>query len=166
MRKYISIFCCVTVFIVCIGYLFLLIGYPLSYRDEINKNAKKYGIAPALIASLINTESSFNKNVISPKGAVGLMQILPSTAMYIIGEEVNLFDAKINIAVGTEYLAYLYEKFEDITTALFAYNAGEGNVAKWLYEDGVSKLTVCPFPETNMYVSKVLNGVKFYSWRI
>lgn len=145
--------------------LFCLI-YPLKYETEIASAAAKYDVSPSLIASLINAESSFNKDKISKKGAIGLMQVLPSTASYVTNQNPNLFNAADNIDVGVHYLANLIKKFGDIDTALFAYNAGEGNVARWLQERGTTKLTSCPFPETNAYVEKIKKGVNFYRGRL
>jgi soluble lytic murein transglycosylase len=149
------------VFVAVVIYCSILVMFPLKYRAEIKHYAKLNNLEPALVAAIINAESGFDPNAVSNKGAVGLMQILPTTATYIIRENVDLFDYKINIEVGTKYLKYLFDKFKDNTTMLIAYNAGEGNVAKWI-DAGV----VCPFPETNNYVKKILGSVKFYSFRI
>lgn len=166
MKKVITVIAvCAVIFLGVWFCLFCLI-YPLKYETEIQAAASKYDVSPALIASVINAESSFNKDKISKKGAVGLMQVLPSTANYVTQENMNLFNAGENIDVGTRYLSYLIKKFDDIDTALFAYNAGEGNVARWLDEQGVTKLTNCPFPETNSYVAKVKKGVNFYHSRL
>lgn len=146
----------------CLFYLL----FPLRYTNEINAAATKYQVEPALIAAVINAESGFNKNKISPKNAIGLMQILPATAEYVSQQPCNLFKAAENIAVGTQYLAYLISKFKDVNTALFAYNAGEGNVTRWLKEQQVERLTSCPFAETNAYVAKVQKGLKIYRGRI
>lgn len=145
--------------------IFCLI-YPLKYEQEILTASAKYDVSPALIASIINEESSFNKNKISKKGAVGLMQVLPATATYVTEQNLNLFNAAENVDVGVRYLSYLIKKFKDVDTALFAYNAGEGNVSRWLNEASVDKLTSCPFPETNAYVAKVKKGVNFYKNRL
>ena len=92
-------------------------------------------IKPEIIASVINTESSFNENAVSFKGAIGLMQLLPSTAKWLC-EKQNieysssyLTNPNFNINVGTCYLKYLIDKFENINTAIVAYNAGEGRIA-------------------------------------
>ncbi len=149
-----------------VWFLVFCVLYPLKYEDEIILMADKYNIDSALVASIINAESSFDKNKVSPKGAVGLMQIMPSTAFYISPTSDNLFDTKTNIEIGVKYLSYLIQKFNDIDTALFAYNAGEGNVSKWLNEQSITKLTTCPFPETNAYVDKINSSIRFYELRI
>jgi len=141
--------------------------FPLKYRDEILAAGKTYSVDPVLIAAIINAESSFNKDKVSPKHAVGLMQLLPTTAKSMAeDEEIDLFNPETNIRLGVKYLAYLIKKFGDIDTALFAYNAGEGNVTHWLTEQGVTYLTTCPFKETNAYVSKIKRSLKYYRGRI
>ncbi len=158
----------IVVAVVLVGVWFCLfyLLFPLRYTGEISAAATEYGVEPALIAAVINAESGFNKNKISSKNAIGLMQLLPSTAEYVTDKPCDLFNAAENIAVGTKYLAYLIDKFGDVNTALFAYNAGEGNVTRWLNEQQVKELTSCPFAETNAYVAKVQKSVKFYRGRI
>ena len=176
------------------GLFFLIFGYdrvvyPLKYRLEIIRAGEEFGVDAALIASVINAESGFNEKAISSKGAVGLMQILPSTAEWTIekmrkqniniqsysAEELfssqtnsgQLFDPNLNIRVGTFYLSYLINKFENVDVALAAYNAGEGNVIKWLSTDEFSSdqktLKKIPFKETENYVKKVNLNLKIYS---
>ena len=141
--------------------------FPLHYRNEIITAGKTYSINPTLIASIINAESSFDKNKISPKQAIGLMQLLPTTAQSLTdNENIDLFDPETNINLGVKYLSYLINKFNDIDTALFAYNAGEGNVTRWLNEQGTKRLTTCPFKETNAYVTKIKKSLKYYRGRI
>lgn len=141
--------------------------FPLKYRQEIIAATKTYHVDPVLVASVINAESGFDKNKVSPKQAVGLMQLLPSTAAAMKPDaEIDLFDPATNITLGVKYLAYLIKKFNDTDTALFAYNAGEGNVARWLSEQGKTKLTSCPFKATNAYVDKIKKSMKYYRGRI
>jgi soluble lytic murein transglycosylase len=145
--------------------------YPLRYKAEIIKYAELNSLPPALVASLINAESGFDHTKVSPKGAVGLMQIMPTTASYVAQKYAmsavtpNLFNVGENVALGTKYLAYLIGRFGDTATALFAYNAGEGKVAGWLSQNGETVLTECPYPETNAYVAKVMRGMNFYKLR-
>ena len=139
--------------------------FPLKYKAEIESASKLYGVDSALIASVINAESGYKANAVSSKGAVGLMQVMPATAEWVAKkmkiELYDLKDPKTNILIGTYYLKYLLDKFGDTKTALMAYNAGEGKVQGWLNEK-----KACPYPETNKYVEKVLNGRKFYSIRL
>lgn len=166
MKKIFVITSVCLVFLVTIWLLFYYVLYPVKYKNEIIIAAKTYNVEPALIAAVINAESSFDKNKVSVKNAVGLMQLLPSTAASLTDQEVNLFDPKTNISLGVKYLSYLIKKFNDTETALFAYNAGEGNVARWLSEQGVTQLRTCPFKETNAYVAKIKKTLKYYNNRI
>ncbi len=166
MKKLIII--CALCFIFLIGAWIVLFDvlFPLKYKEEILIAGQTYSVDPVLIASVINAESSFDYKKVSAKNAVGLMQLLPSTAESLTEEDVDLFNPKTNITLGVKYLAYLIDKFNDIDTALFAYNAGEGNVSRWLTEQKTDKLKSCPFKETNAYVSKIKKSLKFYRYRI
>ncbi len=166
MRKFIIVAVVLTVGLIGTWLLLFNVCFPLKYRQEILTAAQTYDVDPVLIASVINAESGFDKDKVSPKQAVGLMQLLPSTAAAMTKDEINLFDPATNITLGVKYLAYLINKFNDVDTALFAYNAGEGNVARWLSEQGKTKLTTCPFKETNAYVNKIKKSLKYYRGRI
>jgi len=145
--------------------------YPIKYKTEIREAAALYSVDKVLVAGIINAESGFKKDAVSAKGAVGLMQIMPPTADYIAaqtgwGEGFDLRDPRTNIMFGTYYLRYLLDKFGDTKTALIAYNAGEGNVTRWLADARVAVLTTSPYKETNAYVDKVLNSRSFYRFRV
>lgn len=144
--------------------------YPLEYKQIIIEYADFYGINRALVFAVVKSESSFNKNAVSSKGAKGLMQITDKTAEYIakkLGvEEYDLFDEEININFGCFYIKYLYTRFKDIETALVAYNAGEGNVSIWLRDKECSKdgktLLNIPFEESREYLQKIKLNYKNY----
>lgn len=105
--------------------------YSGKYATQINSSASKYGVDPNLIAAIIKQESSFNPNATSRSGAQGLMQLMPSTAKGL-GVK-NSFDPAQNIEGGTKYIADQIKAFGgDIKKALYAYNAGAGNVSKIL----------------------------------
>lgn len=153
--------------------LFLVFSHPLKFKDEIIICSKEFNFEPELIASIINTESSFKENSKSNKSAIGLMQIKLSTANYlndINGKnhitENDLFSPKSNIRYGCEYLQYLLTKFKILETALCAYNAGETNVKNWLksptYSLDGKKLINIPFAETKNYIIKIKNNLKYY----
>jgi len=150
----------------------LLTMYPLKYKDHISEASELYNVDKVLIASIINAESSFRPNAVSNKGAVGLMQVMPATGewvakkMKIEFDDSTLYDPRTNILIGTYYLNYLLSKFNDTQTALIAYNAGEGKVATWLTESEATVLTSCPYPVTNRYVKKVMQGQDFYKARL
>jgi soluble lytic murein transglycosylase len=144
------------------------LALPLRHDDIIRQQAKAKNLDPALIAAVIYQESRFRPRE-SSAGALGLMQLLPDTAHFIAGKTggsafttEDLATPQINIQYGAWYLRYLMDQFDDDElTALAAYNAGIGNVNKWLAEKGESKLSDTsdiPFPETREYVKNVLDA--------
>lgn len=137
--------------------------YPLRYKQEIFSSADYYGLDRALVLAMVNVESGFDEQAESPKGAVGLMQITPSTAEYIATKmgvaEYDLKSAADNVEFGCYYINYLNGKFSELSTVLAAYNAGEGRVTEWLSDarfsdDGVT-LSYIEYPETRAYVRKI-----------
>ncbi|MBQ7372956.1 MAG: lytic transglycosylase domain-containing protein [Clostridia bacterium] len=145
--------------------------FPCKYKTQVYAICAKTNIPPELVFAIIKTESSFNEEKISSKGAVGLMQIMPDTANYVSdlyfgGKNFDLFYPDDNILIGVTYLIYLFDKFEDKKTALSAYNAGEGNVNAWLSDDKYStdgkSLNYIPFKETEEYCKKVLKRTQIY----
>ncbi len=149
--------------------------YPMKFKDEIIYYGGQYGVNPAILASVANVESGFNENAVSNKGAVGLMQLMPSTAQWVaskMGENYDqnlLFQGEYNIKIASYYLAYLFSQFGDTKTALCAYNAGQGNVKNWLKNndystDGIT-LKKIPFEETRNYIVKVEKNYRYYKNR-
>lgn len=101
-----------------------------NFEREISNASKLYGLDIALIKAVIKVESNFNPKAVSPKGAKGLMQLMPATAQQY--NVYNLFDPTQNIAAGSKHLRYLMAKFNNnIKLALAAYNAGEQSVLKY-----------------------------------
>ena len=150
-------------------------SHPNDHLQYVRQYAYEYNIPESVIFAVIKVESDFDTQAESVAGARGLMQMLPSTFEWLtsdehLGEHLHkdeLFDAEVSIRYGTYYLNYLYEKFDrNMDTALAAYNAGEGNVAKWLedaeYSDGNGNLTSIPFKETDNYVKKVNKEREIY----
>ena len=154
-------------------------AHPKDYSDIVEKYAVEYNIPPEVIFAVIKTESGFDPNARSSAGALGLMQMMPSTFEWLTGEEhlnenlitLKLFDPDVSIRYGTYYLSYLKNKFfttdeVDWDIIFAAYNGGEGNVAKWLSApeciDENGKLVNIPFPETRSYVSKVNKALDTY----
>lgn len=124
----------------------------VPYGEIIFREARKNDLSPELVAAMVHTESDFRPTLVSHKTAQGLMQIVPSTAA-LLGVD-DPFDPQKNIAAGTRYFRYLLDRFDDETMALAAYNAGEGNVARY---GGIP-----PFAETRNYISKVNRRTRRY----
>lgn len=138
-----------------------------DYHEEVYRYVSAYDLDPALVFAVIKTESNFDPEARSHQDAHGLMQITESTlnwAMTREGKGANytvqdLYDPEINIKYGCLILSLLLNEFQDQDTALAAYNAGRGNVLKWLKdtrysEDGIHIKTT-PFKETTEYIKKV-----------
>ncbi|XVL62130.1 phage tail tape measure protein [Paenibacillus amylolyticus] len=127
-------------------------NYAGEYDDIINKYASENGVDPRLVAAIIQTESTFNPNAKSDAGAMGLMQLMPKTAKGL-GVK-NAYDPEQNIAGGTKHIADLLKKYNgNVEYALAAYNAGSGNVNKWIKNGQMGNI---PFSETKAYAPKVL----------
>ena len=143
--------------------------YPRPYKKAVESAAKEFGVEENLIYAVIKAESKFDAHAVSSAGALGLMQIMPYTyeadikdKLGIVGEaKLALLDPEINIRCGTYYLSRWLLYFDDINTALAAYNAGFGNVRKWLsdtaYSSDGEKIIAenIPFKETREYVLRV-----------
>jgi soluble lytic murein transglycosylase len=133
------------------------IRYPLSYSEYIRVHAREHGLSPALMAAVIYTESKFHVGAKSSSGAIGLMQLTPSTARGIAirtgGDAFrtsDLLNPEINIRYGAWYLHNLFVKYHSERLVLAAYNAGQGNVDRWL-----ARHEPIQFAETRAYVKRV-----------
>ncbi len=150
------------------------ITLPLRHEDIIRQQAAQKGLDPALVAGVIYTESHFRDQT-SHAGAKGLMQITPGTAQFIAGrsggtafELGDLSTPQVNIAYGTYYLRYLLRRYGgNMALALAAYNAGEGNVDRWIGEAGAKgrdlRVNDIPYAETRAYVQRVLGARARYA---
>lgn len=144
----------------------------MTHSEKITNYGEKYNINPAIIAAVANVESGFNEEAVSNKGAVGLMQLMPSTAKWLAGKagvdynEESLKQVDYSLNLGSLYLSYLIDFFQDERLGICAYNAGQGNVSSWLsnknYSSDGKTLTVIPFAETRNYLVKVLNNYNYY----
>lgn len=142
----------------------------MKYRDEIEFASESFDMDKSIIYSIINTESHFNKNAVSSKGAVGLMQIMFSTAKEVSGKiglsEFDLKNPEDNILIGTAYISELIKRFDNLDVAICAYNAGPSNVSNWLinkdYSDDGKVLKEIPFAETRGYLEKFKLNLKYY----
>ncbi len=117
-----------------------------AFRDQVHKAAASQGVDEALVRAVIHAESAFNAKALSPAGAQGLMQLIPSTAaMYGV---TNSYDAGQNIVAGVKHLRMLIDMFDgDLRLVTAGYNAGENAVLRW---GGVP-----PYDETQVYVKRV-----------
>lgn len=138
-----------------------------EYLALIDECATLYSVDSSVVTAVCYVESHFRKDAISSAGAIGIMQIMPETGEWIatalsipIADD-YLYDPKINIRIGTYYLACLYAKFDAEWCVFAAYNAGEHRVSEWLKE-GITQDTI-PFPETKNYVKKVEIARKRYA---
>ena len=149
------------------------LSYPLDYEQHIAGAAKRHSVDPYLVAALIRVESSFDPEVRSPKGATGLMQLLPSTARYVAKRrgrkfaQADLLRPEYNIDVGTYYMSYLLVRYGTLRYALAAYNGGEANVDRWIAgregDDPAKVVRDIPFPETRRFVTSVLVARSAYA---
>lgn len=159
---------------VIFGVLFVIVSdfadkkiYPKKYSEYVEKYSAEYGIPESVIYAVIKAESDFDPRAVSRADppALGLMQLLEETysdVARMLGETanpLNIYDPETNIKYGTYYLSYLYRRFENWENTFASYNAGLGNVYKWLedpeYSDGEGNLTHIPFSETREYVKRV-----------
>ena len=150
------------------------ITLPLRHEDIIRQQAREKDLDPALIAAVIYAESHFRDGQVSSAGALGLMQLTPETAHDIAKRSggsgfttEDLATPQVNISYGAFYLRYLRGRFGGNTALMLAaYNAGEGNVDRWLNEAVAAerdfKVQDIPVPETRAYVEKVLDAQRDY----
>ncbi|MBQ7797996.1 MAG: lytic transglycosylase domain-containing protein, partial [Clostridia bacterium] len=153
-------------------FCYVNVMYPKKYETQITSVCNKFDISKPLFYALVNTESSFKADAKSHAGAIGLTQILPSTAQYICIKNnldysnFDLYNPSDNLELGGMYLRYLLDRFDNIYTAITAYNAGETIVRSWLNDERYSYDQIClyniPYKETNNYVKKIKNSEKIY----
>lgn len=148
--------------------------YPIPYKKEIEASAAKYEVDPLLVAAIIRVETNFKQDQISKKGAIGIMQIMPDTAQWIFGKDgfqaytlTDLNRTETNIKIGTKYLSLLHQQFQnDRMLVIAAYNAGPGNVSKWVqtkvWNGKLDTVESIPFWETRNYVNRVVYYYKKY----
>ena len=153
------------------------IMYKKEYSEYVEKYSKEYNVDKDLVYAVIKAESNFNSNAKSSKDAIGLMQLVESTAKEICKKvdiqlkdnelSEKLLEPEININLGTKYLSILIEKYQNVEIAITAYNAGIGTVDNWI-EKGIIKsdgsdIENIPYKETNNYVRKILRDYKIYN---
>jgi len=129
------------------GWLRLPAHTSTRYTADIRQIAGEHGVDPLLVEAVVATESGFDPAAVSPKGAGGLMQLMPRTASAL--GVVDRFDPRDSIRGGVRHLQYLLERYQgSVVLALAAYNAGEGAVD--------THRAIPPYPETQRYVQRVL----------
>lgn len=152
----------------------LEMSFPKFYKDEVKMRAEEFGLDENLIYAVMREESRFNEKDVSSSGAIGLMQILPSTGKWIMERlnikyrgEADLFDPAVNIQLGCWYLKYLRDKFNgDILLTIASYNGGPGLIERWItnggMEDRAIAIEMMPRDETKYYCQKVLFSYNMY----
>jgi soluble lytic murein transglycosylase len=151
----------------------LTVIFPLSHWDLIAKYSKPHGLDPYLVAALMAQESTFVPDIRSSANAVGLMQLIPSTARRMARQLGMRYSASLltnpdaNVRMGTAYLAQKIKEFGDVHLALASYNAGESPVRRWMEErkglrDAAEFIDDIPYPETQTYVKRILGTVEDY----
>lgn len=148
--------------------------YPEEYNNIVVPEATKNYLEPELVYAVIKVESKFDPEAESQVGALGLMQMTPSTFEWVqtmvpsdeIYIKEDLKKPEISIRYGCKYLAWNIERFGSVETALCAYNAGPGIVEKWLADSTYSAdgktLDYIPYPATKAYVKNVMEAYETY----
>ena len=163
MKKIFNILFLIAVLLV--GTVFIInYSYPVKYKKEVEKYSKAYGVDKNLVYAVIKCESGFEEEAVSAKGAVGLMQLMPETARFM-AEKIGLTTYQLNnhednINLGVAYLSYLIKKFGE-EVAIYAYNAGEGRVSRFL--EGGGEIKLFPYEETARYYKRVKGARAWYN---
>lgn len=149
------------------------IVYPIKYEEYVYKYSENLNIDPMLTFAIIKIESNFEEKAESNSGAIGLMQLMENTAeeqaqkLNIQYSKQMLYEPENNLKLGLNYFNTLLDYYnQNYILAFTAYNAGIGNVQKWISEgiiknDG-SDIENIPFKETNMYVRKIIKTYEIY----
>lgn len=154
---------------IAIEHIYKLI-YPEKYYDVVSKYSAEYSVPKELVFAVIKVESDFDPYALSSAGAMGLMQMLPSTyewLTFVLKEKFSeeaLYNPEINIKYGTYYLGYLHTRFGSWEKAIIAYNWGEGNFSKFLETNGYTEgdYDSIPVGQTRHYVNKVIHHWQKY----
>lgn len=182
MKKIIKVLAILLIIIVLLLILYKVLNieekillhlYPKKYEEYVYKYSEELNIDPMLTFAIIKTESNFEEKSKSKSGAIGLMQLMESTAEEQ-AEKLNmeytkemLYNPEINLKLGLNYFNVLLDYYnQNYILAFAAYNAGLGNVQKWINEGTIkengSDIENIPFKETNMYVRKIIRNYEIY----
>jgi soluble lytic murein transglycosylase len=143
--------------------------YPIVFKDSVDSASNAYTISPNLIFAIMREESRYNETAYSPAGAVGLMQLMPSTAMKLakkcgieIKDNEEILIVNTNINLGAKYLKILVDDFNSLPPAIASYNAGRVIVKTWLnrgnYKSADEFIEDIPYMETRNYVKRVIRS--------
>lgn len=152
----------------------LQLVFPTPYWKEIQEISKNLELDPLLVLSLTKQESAFDPMAYSSSGAMGMMQLMPFTAIDVSADlaRMDLFDPSMNIKTGATYLKRLIQKYQgNWAKSLAAYNAGPGAVDRWVREGKADKdlsyfIESIPYKETQGYVAAIARNYYWYSSRI
>lgn len=156
----------------------LSLRFPMPYQETVDNSAKTFQVSPELIYAIIRQESGFRDDVVSPAGAQGLMQLLPSTAQHIAKrdkipflDKKQLFNPQQNIVIGTAYLRELTKQFHGHALLMIAaYNAGPRQVRYWLKNHQPKAIDIwietLPWQETRNYLKNVIAFYAVYQFRM
>jgi soluble lytic murein transglycosylase len=149
-------------------------AFPMGYQEMIRSYAPQH-VDPFLVAGLIREESLYSTRVVSPVGAIGLMQLMPATAKRlahqltsgIAYEPAHLYQPRHNIQLGTHYLGQLVDEFQgNLIYSVAAYNAGPEAVQRWMAKNGHRPsdefVELIGYRETRGYVKRVLGSYRIY----
>lgn len=151
----------------------LSVVFPLPRRERLLREAAEWGVDPWLVAGMIRQESAWDEDIVSPAGAVGLMQLMPATGRELarrIGPDdfslASLEVADLNMHLGIAYLTEMLRRYEQLPLVLSAYNAGPGRANRWRSfpeaSDPVLFTERIPFAETKDYVKRVRRNQAIY----
>ncbi len=148
--------------------------YPFPYRDLVIREAEEWGIDPIMLAAIIRQESAFKADIVSPAGAVGLMQVMPPTGAALARahgpdgfQEASLTTPEVNLHLGAAFFVEMSRRYDDeISLVLVAYNAGPTRATRWRrYPEAADPLRFTeriPFDETRGYVKNVRRNLGLY----
>jgi len=167
--------CTIIILLIAVAITAILTAFPIRHAEIIERHAQINNLEPAFVAAVIHAESKFRPLAVSRADARGLMQITPPTGEWLAEHlrlegftTEHLFDIETNIKIGSYYLRRLLDQHnQDVRVALAAYNAGTGNVRRWLNDsqfspDGTT-LAYIPFGETRTYIERVLFNQRIYA---
>lgn len=144
--------------------------YPVEHSALVKDAADRHGLDPLLVCAVIKCESGWDEDAISDAGAVGLMQVMPSTAQSLVDmglvdeasyDLADLTNPEVNLEYGCTYLAYLEGNLSSLSEVVAAYNAGLGAVQEWV-SDGSSLPEGIEYAETSVYLERVLAAYEGY----